>query len=77
MNILILEHPVQEITSSTCGLFQFYFYQNIFDSDKRSKFINHEILNKKAIEQMLNQIFSNNVNQNKHEIENFKKEYDL
>ena len=77
MNILILEHPVQEITSSTCGLFQLYFYQNIFDSDKRSKFINHEILNKKAIEQMLNEIFSNNVNQNKHEIENFKKEYDL
>ena len=77
MNILILEHPVQEITSSTCGLFQFYFYQNIFDPDKRSKFINHEILNKKAIEQMLNEIFPNDVKQNKHEIENFKKEYDL
>ena len=50
MNILILEHPVQEITSSTCGLFQFYFYKNIFDPDERSKIINHETLNKKAIE---------------------------
>ena len=77
MNILILEHPVQEITSSTCGLFQSYFYQNIFDQDERSKIINHEILNKKAIEQMLNEIFSTDVNQNKHEIESFKKEYDL
>ena len=34
-NILILEHPVQEITSSTCGLFQLYFYKNIFDPDDR------------------------------------------
>ena len=34
-NILILEHPVQEITSSTCGLFQLYFYKNIFDPDER------------------------------------------
>ena len=50
MNILILEHPVQEITSSTCGLFQFYFYKNIFDPDESSKIINHETLNKKAIE---------------------------
>ena len=68
MNILILEHPVQEITSSTCGLFQFYFYKNIFDPDERSKIINHETLNKKAIEQILNEIFSTDVNQNKHGI---------
>ena len=26
MNILIVEHPVQEITHSSCGLFQLYFY---------------------------------------------------
>ena len=25
MSILIVEHPVQELTSSTCGLFQLYF----------------------------------------------------
>ena len=77
MNILILEHPVQEITSSTYELFQLYFYKNIFDPDERSKIINHETLNKKTIEQILNEIFSADVNQNEHEIENFKKEYDL
>ena len=47
MDILTLEHPVQEITSSMCGLFQLYFYKNIFDPDKRSKIINHETLNTK------------------------------
>ena len=64
-NILILEHPVQEITSSTCGLFQLYFYKNIFDPDERSKIMNHETLNKKTIEQIMNEIFSTDVNQNR------------
>ena len=77
MNILILEHPVQEITSSTCALFQLYFYKNIFDPDQKSKIINHETLNKKTTKQILNEIFSTDVNQNEHEIENFKKEYDF
>ena len=54
MNILILEHPVQEITHSTYGLFQLYFYKNIFDPDERSKITKHETLNKKTIEQTLN-----------------------
>ena len=77
MNILILEHPVQEVTSSTCGLFQLYFYKNIFNPVERSKIINHETLNRKTVEQILNEMFSTDVNQNKHEIEDFKKEYDL
>ena len=77
MNILILEHPVQEITSSTCGLFQLHYYKNMLDSDEKSEIINHETPNKKTIEQILNEIFSTDVNQNEHEIENFKKEYDL
>ena len=31
----------------------------------------------KTIEQILNEIFSTDVDQDKHEIENFRKEYDL
>ena len=77
MNILILEHPVQEITHSTCGLFQLYFYKNIFDPAERSKVTKHETLNKKSIEQTLNQMFSTDVNQNEHEIEKYKKEHEL
>ena len=64
-------------THSTCGLFQLHFYKNIFNPDEGSKIINLETLNKNTIEQILNEIFSTNVNQNEHEIENFKKEYDL
>ena len=65
MNILIVEPPFQEITYSSCGLFQLYFYKNIFDPDEKSKIINHETLNKKTIEKILNEIFSTDVDENK------------
>ena len=44
---------------------------------KKRKIINHETLNKKTIEEILNEIFSTNVDENKQEMENFRKEYDL
>ena len=77
MNILIVEHLVQELTSSTCSLFRLYFYKNIFDPEEKSKIINHETLNKTAIEAILNEIFTTDVNENEQVIEKFKKEYDL
>ena len=36
-----------------------------------------KLLTKKTIEQIMNEIFSTDVNQNEPEIDNFKKEYDL
>ena len=45
MNTLIVEHPVQEITHSSCCLLQSYFYKNILDPDEKSKIINHATLN--------------------------------
>ena len=77
MNILIVEHAVQELTSSTCGLFQLYFYKSIFDPEEKSKIKNHETLNKKTIETILNEIFTTDVDENEQVIETFKKEYDL
>ena len=77
MNILVVEHPVQELTSSTCSLFQLYFYKNIFDPEEKSKIINYETLNKTAIEAILNEIFNTDVNENEQVIEKFKKEYDF
>ena len=65
MNILIVEPSFQEITYSSCGLFQLCFYKNIFDPDEKSKIINHETLNKKTIEKILNEIFSTDVDENK------------
>ena len=64
MNILIVKHPAQELTSSTCGLFQLYFYKNIFNPQEKSKIINHETLNKRTIEAIMNEIFTIDVKKN-------------
>ena len=61
MNILIVEH-----------VFQLYFYKNIFDPEEKSKIINHETLNKRTVEAILNDIFTTDVNENKQIIEKFK-----
>ena len=37
MRILILEQPVQNLTSSNCGIFHLYFYKNLFGPDEKSK----------------------------------------
>ena len=74
MNILILE---QDLTSSNCGIFQLYFYQNLFDPNKKSKIINHENLNIRTIEVIFNEIFSTDVNENEYLIKKFKYEYNL
>ena len=77
MSILIVEHPVQELTSSTCGLFQLYFQKNIFDPEEKSKIINHETVNKRTIEAILNEVLTTDANENEQVIGKFKEEYDL
>ena len=40
MNIIIVENNLQELTSPTWGIFQLYFYKNLFDPSIQSKIIN-------------------------------------
>ena len=44
--------------TSTCGLFQLYFYKILFDRDKKSEIFNHQTLNKNTLETIINDIFS-------------------
>ena len=65
------------MTTSTCGLFQLYFYKNIFEPEEKNKIINHETLNKTTIEAILNEISTTDIEQNEHVTELFNEEYDL
>ena len=47
MTILILEHPIQELTTSTCRIFQLYFHKNLFDPEEKSNIIKDEFSTKK------------------------------
>ena len=76
MTLIIVEHPIQQITASTCGIFQIYFYKNLFDPDEKSIIVKNEFLTKKTID-LMNKIFSTNTETNEKEMQNFKKEYNL
>ena len=58
VNIWIVEDRVQDLNSVTCGIFQIYFYENLFNPDKNSKIQNKKRLNKKTIETSLNKLFA-------------------
>ena len=64
MNLLILENTIQNLTTSTCGLFQLYFYKNLFDPDEKSKILNHQTLTKNTSETKMNEFFSAGIGEN-------------
>ena len=70
VNIWNVEDRVQELNSVTCGIFQIYFYHNLFNLDENSKIWNNKRLNKRTVETLLNELFVLN-DQNKNQ-ETFK-----
>ena len=46
VNIWMIEDRVQNLDSVTCGIFEIYFYNNLFNPDKNSKTQNEKRLNK-------------------------------
>ena len=57
VNILMLEDRVQDLNSVTCGIFEIYFYDNLFKSEKNSKIKDEKRLNRRTIETLLNELF--------------------
>ena len=54
VNIWMVEDGVQDLDSTTCGIFQLYFYNNLFNPDENSKIQSKARLIKKMIETLLN-----------------------
>ena len=53
-----MEDRIQDLDSVTCNIFQIYFSDNLFNPDKNSKIQNKTKLNRKAIEILLNELFT-------------------
>ena len=81
INDTVLVHSVddqlQKIETDTCGLFQLYFYFNLFTPFENSSILKDTILLKRTIEKLLNEIFSLNRSRNEEEVEKFAKEKDI
>ena len=72
-----VDDQLQNETSDTCGIFQLYFYKNLFDPLKKSKMINDNKLTKNTILTLLIEIFSTSDKENEQVIEQFAKEYEI
>ena len=67
IKIVLLDDQLQELTTDTWGIFQSYFYKNLFESSADSK-INDEFLRKQTL---LNEIFSINKEKNEEKMQIF------
>lgn len=62
----------QDLDSVTCGIFQLYFYDNLFNPDENSKIQDKAKPNEKTIETLLNELFVlDNQEQNKQTIRQY------
>ena len=57
-NIWMIEDRLRDLDSSTCGIFQICFDENLFNPDQISKIHRETKLNKKTVEILLNELFS-------------------
>ena len=57
VNIWMVQDGVQDLNFVICGVFQIYFYYNLFNPNKNSKIQDKRQLNKKTIETLLNELF--------------------
>ena len=77
IKVFAVDDQLQELDSDTCGIFQLYFYTNLFTPLEGSKIINDKKLSKTTIEKLLNEIFSLNKRENEKLVEEFAEENNI
>ena len=77
LNIWMVEDRLQDLKSSTCGIFQIYFYQKLFDTDVDSKISGEAKLTKKTVETLLNEIFTLDDEQNEIKMNQFADDFNI
>ena len=60
----MIEDRIQDLESSTFGIFQLYFYENLFNPDENSKNQNETKFKKTTVETLLNELFFLNDKEN-------------
>ena len=71
----MVEGRLQDLNSSTCSIFQLYFYDNLFSPDENSKIQDNTKLTKKTVETLLNELFNlDNQDSNKQKMEQYATE---
>ena len=71
VNIWMVEDRLQDLDSATWGIFQIYFYENLFNPEENSKIQGNAKLNKKTAEILLNELFSHDDRENEIKMEDY------
>ena len=77
INVFSLDDQLQKIETDTCGIFQLYFYYNLFNPLKNSSIIDNSSISKHTIEKLLNEIFSLNKDQNENVVTQFALKHNI
>ena len=75
--LMTLDDQLQKIDTDTCGMFQLYFYYNLFVPYENSSIVEDKKLTKRTVEKILNEIFSLDRDLNEKIIESFAKEKNI
>ena len=70
----LVDDQLQMIERDTCGMYQIYFYVNLFNPLENSSIIIEKILNKPTIEKLLNEILSTDRQENENRRKQFAEE---
>ena len=71
VKIWVVEDRTQDLDSTTCGIFQLCFYENLFNPDKNSKIQNESKLKNTTVETLLNELFSLDDRENEIKMEEY------
>ena len=77
VNVYMVDDCLQDLESDTCGIFQLYFYTNLFLPKKNSRIVNNKSLTMKTIETLLNELFVLDINENERRVEAFANELEI
>ena len=73
----LVDDQLQTIKRNTCGMYQIYFYVNLFNLLEDSSIANKKNLNKQTIEKLLNEILSTDKQENEDRIYQFAEENNI
>ena len=71
ITVFSLDDQLQKIETDTCGIFQIYFYYNLFNPFVNSSVVKDKVISKQTIQKLLNEIFTLNQEQNEKVVEQF------
>ena len=73
----LVDNLLQVLEKDTCGMYQIYFYGNLFNPLDNSSILSEKNLNKRTIERLCNEILLTDRQENERKIEAFAQENNI